>query len=325
MALRHILPVLGLFAAFPAVAAPPAPLPPAEATAIEQFFASLPRSVPEDLDNFEGYVSQSVKVYREGKLTYANRDVWFAHLRSFASMDSAGPRDVSISREAFYRTVDGGIAVLEFSYPLAPQGIVYHPQYPLQIVTYHLNGSRLVRVDYGPQMQSLDTVLPGKAAPAGHMLAPKSCPRGPEPSPLDTAAFSFPKDSQTLLFSAAPSFRNERYAVVIVKPHGAAPIWAKFKRYRKRLDCNSLAESDGRLLFLRPGEADPLFEAADQLIRTNDEPEVVLDGTMIEVQRFSSGRKILDYRSNGLAARELSALILAIARRQPNGGDLPDW
>jgi hypothetical protein len=177
-------------------------------------------------------------------------------------------------------------------------------------------------------MQSLDTVLPGKAATAGHMVAPKSCPRGPEPSPLDTAAFSFPKDSETLLFSAAPSLGSDRYAVEIVKPYGAAPIWTQFKHYRKRLDCNSLAVSDGRSLFLRPGEADRILEAADQLIRTKDEPEVVLDGTMIEVQRFSSGRRILDHRSNGFAARKLSALILAIARRQPDGGDLPetpDW
>lgn len=150
------------------------PLPPPREELLDQqkaFFRALPNRLPaEDLSALEPLVDRDVKVFSDGSLRFSNRDEWFAYLRSFGSKTQNGPQGLTVSREAFFSTPDNDVIVLEFSWPIPPEGredqISYHQDYDLQFVSYTLNEGALVRVNYGKRMRRYDQWLKDEAAGA---------------------------------------------------------------------------------------------------------------------------------------------------------------
>ena len=133
---------------------PPPPPPPEEWAPQLAFFAALPHRYPApDLAAFEALVAENVEVVRDGRVLHRTRRDWIDELQRVPAAEIQGH---SVSRDQFHRAADGGISVREFSYPIAPEGktIIYHPSAPLRYVTYYLAGGRLVRVVYGPAMDS---------------------------------------------------------------------------------------------------------------------------------------------------------------------------
>ena len=333
MILRFVLCALLLAAATASTAAPPPPPPPEQEGQLRNFLKALPKRVPQDLDAFAAYVSPEVKVYREGKLTYPDRNSWFAYLRGFAGKAPDEPQGISVSRESLYRVAGDGIAAMEFSYPLAPTGkegqIAYHPDYPLQLVTYYLDEGRLTRVDYGHPMDSIDYLLkqvaPGSPPPS---TDPAACPQQPEPPTLSSAGFDVPVEGDTLLFSAAPSNQSIRFAVRVIRRPGSSKAWATLVRLKRRFDCNVLDQMGTWDFELSAKEADALFGAVASLERTPPETDVTIDGTQVEFQHHTAGKKVFGYSSNGAAKERLSAAMLEVVRHHVPAPELPaspDW
>ena len=156
-----------------------------------------------------------------------------------------------------------------------------------------------------------------------------ACPKQPEPAPLTTAAFKVPRSGETLLFSAAPSFRSVRYALRIVRPHGAGPATASLLRLSRRFDCN-LHDRAGQWTFsLSQTEADAVFEALPaQKELAEDAQSITTDGTRIELKHYARGKLGLSYASNGPAMTKLSTAVLKALGRHVPATELPrsaDW
>ena len=156
-----------------------------------------------------------------------------------------------------------------------------------------------------------------------------ACPTQPEPAALTSAAFTVPSSGETLMFSAAPSFRSVRYALRVFRPSGARVGSALLIRLKRRLDCN-VDDRTGEWTFtLSPTETDALFAAAADLERHGDDPNsIVLDGTSIQLSRYTAGKLVFNYSSNGLAKERLSKLVLDTMRQHVRADELPrsaDW
>jgi len=235
MVLRFVIGALLLANAALSIAAPPPPPPPEEEGRMRNFVKALPKRIPHDLEAFAPFVSADVKIYREGKLAFTDRAGWFASLRGFAGKHPDEPQGISVARESLYRVAGDGLATMEFNYPIAPAGkegqIVYHPEFPLQLVTYCLDHGRVVRVDYGYSMRSFDYLLK-QADPMQSPADAGRCPPQPrpEPAPLESAGLYYPVEGDTLLFSAAPSFQSTRYAARVIRRPSSKTAWATLVR-----------------------------------------------------------------------------------------------
>lgn len=167
------------------------------------------------------------------------------------------------------------------------------------------------------------SLLIGALLAAAHPLPP-GCPEQPEPAPLASAAFVIPASGDALLFSAAPSAMSVRYALRVVRPAGARTASALLVRLDRRLDCNVHDRAGEWSFTLARAETDALFAAEAGLERAaNDPPEVVLDGTAIEVKRYAAGRPAFTYSSNTSAKERLSAIVLDLLRHHVPSAELP--
>lgn len=95
-----------------------------------------------------------MKVWRNGKLVYDNREGWFAELAQnpFAVWSTGTPPVAAgIGRDDFYHSSGGEIIVRELFSAVPPPGhqIVYHLGGSLRFVTYTLRQGILTKVDYG--------------------------------------------------------------------------------------------------------------------------------------------------------------------------------
>ena len=152
-----------------------------------------------------------------------------------------------------------------------------------------------------------------------------ACPAQPEPAVLSSAAFKVPSRGETLLFSAAPSGLSIRYALRIVRADGASSASAQLVRLHLRMDCNAHERAGEWSFKLSRTEADAIFNAASVLQRVaqSSPPEVVLDGTAVQVQRYADGKRTFDYDWNGGAKERLSATMLEMLKRRVPASDLP--
>lgn len=155
------------------------------------------------------------------------------------------------------------------------------------------------------------------------------CPRQPEPDGLTSTAFHVPASGETLLFSATPSFQSVRYALRVIRPAGAQVASATLVRLKRRSDCN-VHDRAGQWHFqLSAVETHGLFAAAMKLERHGDNPsEIVTDGTSVELQRFSSGKRAFNYSSNGPPKEQLSRAVLIVLMQHVPRSELPatdDW
>ena len=162
------------------------------------------------------------------------------------------------------------------------------------------------------------------ATPAG------ACPAQAEPAALSSAAFKIPSRGETLLFSVAPSSLSVRYALRIVRPNGASGSSAQLVRLHRRMDCNVHDRAGEWSFKLTRAETDSIFKAASDLQRVAEGAplEVVLDGTAVEVQRYSDGKRSFNYDSNAGPKEQLSATVLEILKRHVPPSELPrsnDW
>lgn len=156
-----------------------------------------------------------------------------------------------------------------------------------------------------------------------------ACPVQPEPAALTSAAFTIPSRGETLLFSAAPSFQSVRYALRVVRPSASRRAFANLLRLKRRFDCN-VHDRVGEWKFeLSPDEGDSLFSASAALEdRNNKQPEVVLDGTSVELRHYVDGKLAFVYGSNEPAKEQLSETVLNVLARHVPRKELPasdDW
>ena len=162
------------------------------------------------------------------------------------------------------------------------------------------------------------------ATPAG------ACPVQPEPAALSSAAFKVPSRGETLLFSVAPSSLSVRYALRIVRRDGASSASAQLVRLHRRMDCNVHDRAGEWSFKLSRGEADAIFNAAAELQRIAETapPEIVLDGTAVQLERYADGKRSFNYNSNAGPKEQLSATVLEIVKRHVPASELPrtnDW
>jgi hypothetical protein len=174
----------------------------------------------------------------------------------------------------------------------------------------------------------LVSILMGAALAIG-AAGTVSCPRQPEPTPLTSTAFQVPSSGEALLFSATPSFQSIRYALRVIRPAGTRVASATLIRLKRRWDCN-VHDRAGQWHFrLSAVETDRLFAAVKELERHGDNPsEIVMDGTSVELQRFSSGDKAYQYSSNGPPKEQLSRTVLMVLKQHVPRTELPatdDW
>jgi hypothetical protein len=333
MILRFVLGAMLIASATVSVAAPPPPPAPEEEGQMRNFVKALPRRIPHDLESFAPFVAADVNVYRDGKLAFTDRSGWFAFLRGFAGRTPEDPQGVSVARESLYRVAGDGLATMEFSYPIEPAGkegqIVYHPEFPLQLVTYFLDHGRVVRVDYGYPMRSFDYLLK-EAGLQSSSAAADPCPPKPqpEPAPLESAYLDYPVEGDTFLFSAAPAFIETRYAARVIRRPGATSAWATLVRLKRRSDCNVLDRTGTWDFELSPAETKALFDAIADFERHPPEDVVTLDGTQVQLQHHVSGKTVLDLASNDPSKDRLSGLVLQVMSKHVPATDLPsstDW
>jgi len=150
-----ILIMLGLAASASVLAAPPPPPPPGRVELISNFFNSAPTALPaRDLDAWSRYISPDVKVYFGEKLLFSSRADWLADLNSPKGLGGERIRS-SLGRLQYYELADGGIRVLEWSYPYA-KGAVFHGVEPYRFVTYYFDQTQLVRVVFDQAMAPYD-------------------------------------------------------------------------------------------------------------------------------------------------------------------------
>ena len=155
------------------------------------------------------------------------------------------------------------------------------------------------------------------------------CPAQPEPAALASAGFSVPASGETLLFSAAPSSQSVRYALRVTRVAEQGAASATLVRLKRRFDCNVHDPAGAWTFTLAPEEAEAVFATAAALEQLGDRPsDIVLDGTTIELQRYSSGSARFSYSSNGRAKEQLARVVLDAVRRQVPANELPrssDW
>lgn len=156
--MRTAILIFGVLASAAAIAAPPPPPPPGRVELISGFFSAAPTLLPsKHLDAWASYISPDVKVYMGEKLLYANRAEWLANLNAPEGL--GGERvGASLSRLQYYELSDGGIRVLEWSYPFAKDA-VFHAVEPYRFVTYYFDDKKLVRVVYDQAMAPYDLKL----------------------------------------------------------------------------------------------------------------------------------------------------------------------
>ena len=159
-------------------------------------------------------------------------------------------------------------------------------------------------------------------------LAARACPRQAEPAPLSSAGLSIPSDGDTLLFSAAPSFQNVRFALRVTRRSQAAGASATLVRLKRPPDCNILNLAGVWEFEIDPEETKALFADAAELERSAPDAEVVLDGTTVEVQHYASGKKVFEFSSNASVKERLSRRVLDVVRAHVRASELPaspDW
>lgn len=169
----------------------------------------------------------------------------------------------------------------------------------------------------------LQIVLAGVAATTPNTPA---CPVQPMPTPLAAASFSAPTSADTILFSAAPSFKRISYAVQVTRPNPAAAARVTVLQLRRQWDCNRHDVAGKWAFTLDKSETRSFFGRMDRLEREwRDSKEVAADGTLFQFERRASGkvrRLPLSPISRGQTG-ELSALILSLVRRHLPADRIP--
>jgi hypothetical protein len=173
----------------------------------------------------------------------------------------------------------------------------------------------------------LATLIAG--ALAASQTSVEACPIQPEPAVLASASFDVPTTGEALMFSAAPSFQRSRYAVIITTTDGAPAASVTLVRLELMFHCN-IHERTGEWTFeVSSEEAARAFKAVADLDDLDEvPPEIVMDGTTIELQRYSAGVPDFAYSSNGKAIEQVSRVIVEMLKQHVPSDVLPssvDW
>jgi len=140
---------------------------------------------------------------------------------------------------------------------------------------------------------------------------------------LAAARLRVPQSGEALLFSTAIWGHKYRFAMRATRATGARTCRVTLVRLYRRLD-GSIQRKDDWSFGLNPVETDTLFNAVVELQGSHaDERVVVLDGTTVELRRYSAGKLAYEYSANGPAGMDFASVLLDLVRHHVPQRELP--